>query len=115
MHKLYVYGTLRPKEGNVIYVAGKLHDLGWFPGLVHGPGLVACNVIEVDDDTLTRLDNYEGYREDDREGSLYVRERYADGWIYVYNREPPEGSEIPCGDWVSYMEGKAKKRVIYDV
>ena len=67
MHKLFVYGTLRPKSGVTVKVPGKLYDLGWFPGcklIPDGDAEFDCEILEVDDAGLRRADQYEGYLED---------------------------------------------------
>jgi gamma-glutamylcyclotransferase (GGCT)/AIG2-like uncharacterized protein YtfP len=86
---------------------GKLYDLGLFPGLKDGGGTVHGELYRVDSETLSRLDDYEGYRIKDVD-SLYVREvrtvhvapdkvYYANA--YLINREVADYEAIPSGDW----------------
>jgi gamma-glutamylcyclotransferase (GGCT)/AIG2-like uncharacterized protein YtfP len=98
-----VMGTLRPVgEGSV---AGKLYDLGNFPGAVSdsAAGRVYGIVYELPEDAevLRRLDAYEGPE--------YVRieqlvKLTAGGeiicWVYDYQGEPAEDRLIESGRWV---------------
>lgn len=104
MHKVYVYGTLRPGSDETVEVPGTLYNLGWFPGIDltdTSGGPVTCEVLEVDDERLASLDRYEGYYEDDLEGSLYLRVPYNGGWIYTYNRSFDSFKVIEGGDWLA--------------
>jgi len=107
-HSVYVYGTLRPGDGEPHVIPGQIFDLGWFPGLkMLSPDkgeFVVAERVEVSDDQLTSLDSYEGYYPSDPRNSLYIRVPYLDGWTYIYNK--PLASEthklIPGGDWLTY-------------
>ena len=102
-----VYGTLRPGNTETVEVEGfDMYDLGWFPGIVRGNGTITCERIEVrDDDHLAQLDRYEGYREGDELGSLYIREKVGDDFIYVFNRgELNEDNKISNGDWLEHRK-----------
>lgn len=116
--KVYVYGTLRPGDTDTVLVPGKLYTLGGFPGISlevdSDDDTVVCEIIEVDDNRLASLDRYEGYRENDPEGSLYLRQEYKDGFIYVYNHlyRVSEEQRIPSGDWLDFkneLRGRASK------
>ena len=107
MHKVYVYGTLRPGNLNNLHIIpGVMYDLGWYPG-VHlkepeeGSFFIA-ETVEVDDAGLARLDQYEGYHEDAPGQSLYIRLPYKDGWIYQYNSDCGPEKRIENGDWLKY-------------
>lgn len=105
MHKIYVYGTLRPGTGPIVDVPGTMYDLGWFPGIKWNDGLgntVKCEVIEADDQRLARLDHYEGYDEASPETSLYIREVFNDGYIYIYNRDVAGAKQVKEGDWLAF-------------
>lgn len=102
---VYVYGTLRP-GGRILHrIPGVMYDLGSYPGVVRQPLShlsFFAEKIRVDKFRLSRLDQYEGYDENDKNGSLYLRVPYLDGWLYVYN-QPLQGYEIvKSGDWLRH-------------
>lgn len=106
-HKIYVYGTLRPFNSPTVEVAGELFDLGWYPGArLGGSSTFKAEVIEVDDEKLQDLDDYEGFSPNSPENSLYLREKYEDGWIYVYNQDLTDRRPIESGDWAEYVKTK---------
>lgn len=111
-HKVFVYGTLRPRdeEGNYVEATHFLADfgmynyLGKFPYIEEQLGsMVAGNIIEVDDLKLAQLDRYEGLP-----NNLYARievtvEPFDGGgdveaWVYVADEI---SLRIPSGDWTS--------------
>lgn len=100
MHKVYVYGTLRPGNTETCEINGQLFNLGHFPGIKIGmKGKVTCEVITVDDQELSRLDSYEGYHPDHLDSSLYIRRPFKDGFIYEYNGSVKRMPRIESGDW----------------
>ena len=107
-HKIFVYGTLRPGVSEPVMVPGQMFDLGWFPGVVNVETAVdshfMAEIIEVDDETLARLDAYEGYDPRHPEHSLYVRKEYQDGFIYQYNGNVSGRLPVPTGDWLEYTQ-----------
>jgi len=93
-------------------VQGVLYNLGSYPGLKEGAGLVKGEVYEVlSPEVWTVLDPYEDYFPEDEAGSLYLRKSiklmdepgYA--WTYIYNQEVDESSLIQDGDWRRYCLG----------
>lgn len=116
MNKVFVYGTLRPstkgKEvGETVLVPGYLYDLGWYPGIdlrssLETDSRVVCEVIEVDDEGLRSLDRYEGYSPSNPKTSLYIRESYEDGFIYVWNSSFEGYDLIEDGDWLPHINNK---------
>lgn len=117
---LFVYGTLRPRLAGAAQrrllaelswagpatVRGALHDLGAYPALVEGPGLVHGDLLHVEHErALAALDAYEechGY------DPLYVRREVMatrpDGgmvraWAYVYLRPIESAPLVPGGDF----------------
>ena len=119
MHKIFVYGTLRPGKGETVQIPGRMFDLGWFPGVVdifdpHWKDaqfvslrpMFTAEVIEVDDETLARLDRYEGYDPRHPETSLYVRKEYKDGFIYQFNGNVDGATPVLSGDWLDYTKQK---------
>ncbi|RZU98749.1 gamma-glutamylcyclotransferase family protein [Spiribacter vilamensis] len=120
--KLFIYGLLRPGfEGAKLLgnarslgeatTQGWLYDLGGYPGLVAGDGIVHGEVCEVDDARLPEIDAFEQYDPADPAGSLYVRDvftaRQAETGealsvqAYRYNRQPLAEGWIPSGDYRS--------------
>ncbi len=119
---LFVYGTLRPglsSEGSRLVrdleslgeatVRGVLYDLGDYPGMVVGDGLVHGDVLRVKSmEQLAALDTYE---ECDRPAPLFHRivttARSRDGsecmaWVYVYAREVADATRIDHGDYAAW-------------
>jgi gamma-glutamylcyclotransferase (GGCT)/AIG2-like uncharacterized protein YtfP len=111
---IYTYGTLRPGLGVRVHVPGRLYSLGQFPGMVFNnlpddPYLVVCEPVEIPDENLSLVDAYEGYYQQNPEGSLYIRRPYLDGFIYEFNQELPLQGFIPSGDWLQFT-GQTKGR-----
>jgi gamma-glutamylcyclotransferase (GGCT)/AIG2-like uncharacterized protein YtfP len=136
-HTIAVYGTLRRGEraNGMLDGASYLGERnvnglmyrnngGWFPFLVDAPEWMSfADVIVdvytgVDDEQLRRMDQYEGYSENDTRLSLFVREetKTVDGLsvlVYKYNPEKFKGYEcedyslIASGDWKNRKELKA--------
>lgn len=116
--KLFVYGTLlRGLEresvlsssrflGTVV-VQANLYDIGSYPGIIDGEGQVIGEVYEIDQATLQRLDDIEGYNRKNPEGSEYVRKEVkiltteVDEPVvaYFYNRGVKESNRIVSGDY----------------
>lgn len=122
-HALFIYGTLMPglrleaemhgaRFMGAAQVPGRLVDVGRYPGLLHGEGLVIGEVYEVDDAHLARLDAVEDMVPGDRAASQYWRE-----WVtvvsgplqgqqvqtYVYNCPTDDCTPIPHGDYRRYI------------
>jgi len=102
--RLFVYGTLMPGLGNSARieqfvrsaqpasVEGVLIDLGAFPALIPGHGLVKGVLLELEEEALAITDLVEGY-DPDTNSNLYIRKtakiRLADGegvtaWVYEF-------------------------------
>jgi len=97
-------------------VRGQLYDLGSYPGLLPGQGLVRGEVYEVLNPRIwSILDPYEDYLPGNETGSLYLREQLelSDGsgrvWTYIYNEKVGEHSLIADGDWRKYWHEKRQK------
>ncbi|TVP90258.1 MAG: gamma-glutamylcyclotransferase [Thioalkalivibrio sp.] len=121
--RLFVYGTLLRglSRAQVLRDArflgpalaeGRLFDLGRYPGLRPGRGLVVGEVWHVDDAMLQRIDRIEDFDPRDPNGSLYRRGevpvRSLSGvqlpaFTYHYNRRPPGRARIPHGDYRRYL------------
>lgn len=102
-------------------IHGTLYDLGEYPGLVLGRGLVAAELYKIRDlSVLLQLDPYEEYDHGKIEESLFRRTtlqipRYRspiinklrgspaiDAWIYVYNQSPASKEKIAESSWQGY-------------
>jgi len=128
---IFVYGTLKPGHGNYRRIEQLVHgvkqssirgilvDLGPFPALVKGEGIVRGMLLKVDQEALEITDFIEGYSPD-RKQSLYIREEVQvnldDGdsikaWTYFYAdcdrlRDKPHlqvGDEegVPIYEWTA--------------
>ena len=93
-------------------VPGRLVDVGRYPGLLRGDGLVTGEVYEVDDAHLARLDEVEDMVPGDRAASQYWREELTvcGGPLqgqrvqtYVYNRPVDDCTPITHGDYRRYI------------
>jgi len=119
-HTLFVYGSLLQTLGlhhnlagahllGPALTAGRLYDLGAFPGLTPGDDPVVGELYAIDDATLESLDHIEGFSPSSPETSFYRRERLpvtrlGDGavreaWTYFYNQSVRGRPRVPHGDW----------------
>jgi len=127
-----VYGSLRqgfelpdsPKPDTKLRdrgpcrIPGDLYDLGGYPGLVPGDGEAIGELYEVPDlSVFSILDEYERYRAEDHEDSLYLRKAVRlskpaniDAWVYVYNRDVTREPLIASGDWSTHRDKAAGSR-----
>lgn len=114
------YGTLLKQQGvqqalgaaqklrwvGPCQIPGQLFDLGEYPGLQKGSGVVSGELYEIlDPSVLIPLDNYEGCDSANIACSLYVRERVrlispaVECWVYVYNQPVDGKARIANGIW----------------
>ena len=120
---LFIYGTLMPglrleaqMQGarfvGPAHIAGRLIDVGRYPGLLHGDGQVTGEVYEVGDAHLARLDGVEGVVSGDRAASQYWREEVTvlsgplqgqRAQTYLYNRPVDGCTPIAHGDYRRYI------------
>jgi len=123
MHELFIYGTLMPglrlqaemrgaERLGLARVPGRLVDVGRYPGLLHGAGLVSGEVYCVSEAQLAHLDEVEEMVPGDRAASQYWRERVTvqEGalagqqvWTYVYNLPVTGLTPIAHGDYRRYI------------
>lgn len=112
MHKVFVYGTLRPRddEGALLPATHRLYgydmyNYGRFPyieGSVYAHKSVYGSIIEVDDEALAQLDRYEGvnkglYRRITEPVNAIYDEGTTSAFVYVAgNIVCPQ---ITSGDW----------------
>jgi gamma-glutamylcyclotransferase (GGCT)/AIG2-like uncharacterized protein YtfP len=122
-HIIFIYGTLMPglrleaqmhgaRFVGPAHIAGRLIDVGRYPGLLHGDGQVTGEVYEVDDAHLARLDGVEGVLPGDRAQSHYWRELVTvvsgpqqgqQVQTYLYNRPVDGCTPIPHGDYRRFI------------
>ena len=118
--RLFTYGTLMPELTNHHWIErhvhstkpgwirGALADLGAFPALIEGNGIVKGVLLEIDAEGLQIADRIEGYSPD-RQYSLYVRQLtwfFGDdgtrvrAWTYYFGRADQLKSEprLQCTD-----------------
>lgn len=122
-HLVFIYGTLRRGSAGAMSVrfpnskfvgetkvSGSLYDLGPYPGLVlnESNSLVLGEVYEVDDETLSRLDDFEA-------SSNYLRKQVeislgnVKKLCWTYEPDPAFYSPtalITSGDWIEYAKTK---------
>jgi gamma-glutamylcyclotransferase (GGCT)/AIG2-like uncharacterized protein YtfP len=124
-NKILVYGTLRVGHGaysgfgldkatrhlGTVRVPGTMYHLGGFPGIVLDGDLDGfwADLLEITDEdavpvVLQRLDDYEGYREEAPDNSLYLRKEiglpeYGTAFIYEINRDMSTRVRVASGDW----------------
>lgn len=97
-------------------VPGLLFDLGAYPGLVPGDGVVTAELYRIDDPAvLADLDAFEGCDDGDPEATGFRRVRVpvaletgevAQAWIYVYRGSLSDASMIPSGSWRCHVQGR---------
>lgn len=97
MQYIFTYGTLKRGYRNHKYIEKAkfisdasiegfyMFDLGRYPGIYEGAGIIYGEIYEIDDEMLKEMDLLE------EEGSLYIRKSIRvndlDAWIYVYNKK----------------------------
>ncbi len=119
---LFVYGTLRPSFGGEgaslvrhlkaegpATARGLLYDLGSYPGMVRGDGIVHGEVLRIASHAdLEALDRYE---ECDGPWPLFRRERIqierpgqepASAWVYLYARPVNAAPLIEQGAYLTW-------------
>jgi gamma-glutamylcyclotransferase (GGCT)/AIG2-like uncharacterized protein YtfP len=97
-------------------IRAALFDLGIYPAAVPAPeGVVWGEVYEMKEPetVLAALDEIEGYRVDDPDRSLYLRQntdvRLPDGtqapaYVYFYNAPLGQAPRIPSGDYLEHVK-----------
>ena len=96
-------------------IEGQLFDLGAYPGLRRGTGLVVGEIYALlDSEALKTLDRFEDFEPAQPHGSLYLRERVSliepadtEAWIYFYNQVPDASQQIESGDWRAHLAARA--------
>lgn len=123
MPTVFVYGTLLKgmMRSSVLdtsrylgpgIICADLYDLGSYPGIKDGDGLVVGEVYEVHQQTLNRLDEIEGYHPHYHHQSLFIREEYEvcmmngieiDCYVYSYNDRVKKRNQITHGDYRRHL------------
>ena len=132
-HHLFVYGTLSPQHAppeiaatvrrlrpvGGASVRGRLYDLGEYPGAIlskSSRSVIRGEVFELPSDaqTLSSLDNYEGFEPGKPSSSLFVRRTSSvvmdDGtrlrcWVYVYNGDTRRALPVRDGRYTRRRRG----------
>ncbi len=103
--KIFVYGTLMKNMRNHYYLEDstymgeaeifgyEMYDLGYYPGIVKGNGIIKGEVYEVTEDIMKKIDILEN------EGNLYLKKEentlFGKVYIYVYNKTLNNMKKIP--------------------
>lgn len=127
--KVFVYGTLLSGLSNSALLnnsdfigegtmSGIMYDLGSFPAVNYGTGIVHGELYDVDEYTLRDLDYLEGYDTQNVDSSLYIRNVtditldngriIQNSFVYIYNKDL-SGSAYPVienGDYKEYVASK---------
>ena len=97
------------------HIAGVLFDVGIYPAAVPASDAsVWGEVYQMTHPAIVTqaLDEYEGYRADDPDGSLYTRAvtpvtlgdgRVVEAWTYFYNAPLGQAARIPSGDYLEHL------------
>ncbi len=114
------YGSLMEKYGkqDALGIRGKiqsigqcelpgiLYDLGEYPGLIQGVGIVYGELFELTDvGVLKQLDQFEHFFPEDCKNSMYIRTDIRllkpdiKAWVYIYNQNISDKSKISSGNW----------------
>lgn len=98
-------------------LTGILYDLGDYPGIVEGAGVVHGEVFEiVAPHALQVLDAFEDCNPGRPEAGLYRREAVTLAaprmrvWVYLYNRPVDTAVRIETGDWIAWRRAKGAVR-----
>ena len=124
---VFVYGTLRPalatgesrllieglRPAGPATIRGRLIDLGEYPGLLEGSGVVHGELLEIETAAqLAALDAYEGcdltcplYR---RAAAIAERPNGSQTpvWVYWYCQAVTAAPPIPDGDYARHLKNR---------
>ncbi|KPM49487.1 gamma-glutamylcyclotransferase family protein [Jiulongibacter sediminis] len=128
MEYLFVYGTLMQKctrnewsaflLKNARYlgeakIRGDLYKVDYYPGLIKSENWVYGELFEIQDSSYIfhYLDQYEDYRPNDPENSLYTREKSEvwltdnsvksfSSWVYYYKKPFRQFEKYPKGRFI---------------
>lgn len=109
--KLLITGKL--KLVGSCSIPGTLYDLGEYPGLVKGDGVVPGELYEVADKSVfIKLDDYEEFNHTHPDQSLFVRrgvrlsEPKVDCWVYFFCGDVSSAKRIEGMSWADYKKVK---------
>lgn len=100
------------------WIRAALFDLGLYPAAVPDPaGQVWGELYEMQEPeaVLGALDAIEGYRPDEPDASLYIRQEspitleqggLVDAWVYYYNAPLGRAERIASGDYLAHLHVK---------
>ncbi len=132
---IFVYGTLCRglfrnevlKESEylgIAYCKGTLKDIGDFPGLIDGEDMVIGEAYRLESSSvLDRLDQIEGYFENNEADSLYLRKvkpvrlfstgEWIEASVYCFNHEADRFPTILSGDYRRYLLEREGGSIFY--
>ncbi|MEX0445059.1 gamma-glutamylcyclotransferase [Xenorhabdus sp. SGI246] len=112
--RVIVYGSLRRKQGNHHWMTYaqllgehrlegyEIYDLGHYPAVIRGEGIIECEVYRITSSILTELDDLKkNTQEYQRE---LVKTPYGSAWIYLYMLSVEGVPRIESGDWLKRHE-----------
>lgn len=97
LHGVLARGAKFVGEGTT---RGTLVDLGPYPGLLPGTGVVRGEVYTLDDPQLLPvLDREEGYNFERRSTAIAFEGRRRRAWVYWYRGPRDRARVLPAGDY----------------
>ncbi len=111
LFKLFVYGTLKkgfPLHhylsharflGEASLKGFQMYDLGWYPGIVPGEGVVYGEVYEVGPATLALLDEVEEEYERKLLEIVFPSGEKTEAFVYIYQGDIKGKAFVPKGCW----------------
>jgi gamma-glutamylcyclotransferase (GGCT)/AIG2-like uncharacterized protein YtfP len=100
------------------WISAALFDLGAYPGAIPSPGSRVRGELHRMHDSaaaLRTLDEFEGCRPGDDDGSLFVRRTTSvtrddrsveQAWVYFFNASLGAAPRIDSGDYLKYLKVK---------
>jgi len=124
---IFVYGTLLsglPLShildgseflGDAVVRGVQLYNIGYYPGIKKGDGIVFGELYYVNNDTLKNLDMVEGYNPNEVDNSLYHRSKIKillptilpEVYAYFYNGSVDDSMLIDVGDYREFLQSSA--------
>lgn len=102
--------------GDAVLIRGDLYDVGHFPALRPGNGIVKGQLWTpapgMEADAFAICDSIEGYHEHEPHRSMYLRRKVRlidpdiEAWTYVWNMSMIGLAPIPGGDWLGYVRDR---------